>query len=247
MKLEKLEVRQFSGQRREYTAWKHDFCDVGIVPGRPAAEIGLTLKSCVPEKFLYLFDNLSLSEHAEMMKILDEKFGKARLVIDDTVNELEKMRPVTTDKDFIVFVDKLEKIQRDLSELKMESEIQNSTVLSKLEQKLPYLVRRDWIIKVSDKEYDSKSPKEIFTDFMEFLRKTKKQVEYDNSESRVAGSLSKTKTCKSFTMGEVETKASSGVSSTTREPSRNLTLFLVLVAMMAKLILSAPFIRCQTV
>ena len=58
LKLKKLEVRQFSGQRREYAAWKRDFCDVVIVPERPAAEIGLTLKSCVPEKFLYLFDNM---------------------------------------------------------------------------------------------------------------------------------------------------------------------------------------------
>ena len=117
-------------------------------------------------------------------------------------------------------MDKLEKIQRDLAELKMESEIQYSTVLSKLEQKLPYLVRRDWIVKVSDKIYDSKAPKEIFTEFMEFLKQTKKQVEYDNSESRAIVSHNKTKTFKSFTMGELETKSSSGSVGTSREPSR---------------------------
>ena len=99
LKLKKLEAKHFSGQRRKYAAWKHDFCDVANVPGRPAAEIGYTLKSCIPQKFLYLFDNLALSEHGRMLDILDENFGKARFIIDDTVNEMEKMKPVTTDKE----------------------------------------------------------------------------------------------------------------------------------------------------
>ena len=135
LKLKKLEARHFSGQRREYAAWKRDFKDVVDVPGRPQAEIGFTLKSCIPLKYHYLFDNLSLSEHAKMFEILDNKFGKARLIIDETIDEMEKMKPVTNDQDFITFVDKIDKIRRDLSELKMESEIQNSTVLSRLEQK----------------------------------------------------------------------------------------------------------------
>ena len=104
LKLKKLEARHFSGQRREYAAWKRDFCDVVDVPGRPAAEIGYTLKSCIPQRFLYLFDNLALSEHGNMMEILDEKFGKARFIIYDTVNEMEKMKPVSTDKEFIYYI-----------------------------------------------------------------------------------------------------------------------------------------------
>ena len=60
-------------------------------------------------------------------------------------------------------------------------------MLSKLEQKLPYLVRRDWIIKVSDESFDSKTPTEISEEFLSFLKKTKKQVEYDNSEGRSGG------------------------------------------------------------
>ena len=202
LKLKKLEARHFSGQRREYAAWKRDFKDVVVVPGRPEAEIGFTLKSCIPAKYHYLFDNLSLSEHSKMFEILDNKFGKARLIVDETVAEMERMKPVTNDQDFVIFVEKIDKIQRDLSELKMENEIQNSTVLSKLEQKLPFLVRRDWIIKVSDESFDVKGPKEIFAEFLKFLKATKKQVEYDNSDSRAGQSFGRGKSYKSFTMGE---------------------------------------------
>ena len=97
LKLKKLEARHFSGQRREYAAWKRDFMDVVVAPGRPAAEIGFTLKSCIPIKYHYLFDNLSLSEHAEMLSILDNKFGKARLIVDETLAEMEKLKLVTND------------------------------------------------------------------------------------------------------------------------------------------------------
>ena len=105
-----------------------------------------------------------------MFGVLDNKFGKARLIIDETIAEMERIKPVTNDQDFIIFVDKIDRINRDLSELKMEGEIQNSTVLSKLEQKLPFLVRRDWIVKVSGEDYDAKSPKEIFDEFLIFLK-----------------------------------------------------------------------------
>ena len=68
-------------------------------------------------------------------------------------------------KIFITLVVKIDKICRDLSELKMKSEIQNTTVLSKLEQKLPFLVKRDWIKRVSDENYDAKPLKEMFDKF----------------------------------------------------------------------------------
>ena len=87
LKLKKIEVRQFSGQRREYAAWKRDFKEI-VLTGRPDAEIGAILKSSIPYKYLYLFDNLSLSEHSKMMEVLDAKFGKPKLIVDETVTML---------------------------------------------------------------------------------------------------------------------------------------------------------------
>ena len=95
MKLKKLEARHFIGQRCEYAAWKRDFKEVVVVPGLPQAEIGLALKSCIPLKYHYLFDNLSLSEHEKMLEILDDKFRKARLIIDETIDDMEKIKPAT--------------------------------------------------------------------------------------------------------------------------------------------------------
>ena len=89
-----------------------------------------------------------------------------------------------------------------MSELKVEQEIENRTVLSELVQRLPTLVRRDWIKKVTEESFKTKSSKEVFTEFMTFLKITKKQVEYDNSESRAGSTQGKGKSFKSFTMEE---------------------------------------------
>ena len=42
------------------------------------------------------------------------------------------------------YVEKLEKIQRDLAALNIVEEIANSTILGELESKLPTLIRIDW-------------------------------------------------------------------------------------------------------
>ena len=140
---------------------------------------------------------------------------------NETVAEMEKIKPIQSDKDFISFVYQIDKIKRDLSELGMEGEIQNQTVLSQLEKKLPYMVKRDWIKKVNE-EFEDKTPKEIFEEFLKFLKLTKKQVEYDNAETRSGNTQGKAKTMKSFTMGEVEVKREPNVR---KEPKREADIF----------------------
>ena len=127
LKLKKIEVRQFSGQRREYAAWKRDFKEI-VLTGRPDAEIGAILKSSIPCEYLYLFDNLSLSEHSKMMEVLDAKFGKPKLIVDETVAEMERIKPIQNDQGFISFVQKIDKIKKDLSELGSVCVVRNQSL-----------------------------------------------------------------------------------------------------------------------
>ena len=69
----------------------------------------------------------------------------------------------------------------------LKDETANSTVIGKLEQKLPTLVRRDWTKKVVDEKIGEKKSADKFKDLMKFLVDTKKQVEYDSKESRQGG------------------------------------------------------------
>ena len=54
------------------------------------------------------------------------------------------MKIPTTDQGFVDYVEALEKIERDLSTLNQLPEIANTTILSKLESKLPGQVNSNW-------------------------------------------------------------------------------------------------------
>ena len=202
IKLKKIDCPRFSGVVREFAKFKKEFTSIVAVSGRPDTEIGINLKNAIPKKHQHLIDNVDTENHAEMMKILTDKFGQSHLVIDSVVNEIEKMKVVTSDKQFLEFVETLEKIQKDLEALNLKGEISNSTVIGKIEQKLPSIVQRDWTKKVVVEELENKGSDEKFEELMIFLEITKKQVEYVANESRQgSGVLSRSQT--NFVTGTV--------------------------------------------
>ena len=92
------------------------------VPGRADIEVGTNLKNAVPEKYLHLISHLSTSDHVGMMNVLEEKFGKGCLVIQDIVQQIRKMKPVVNEKGFIEFVEKVEQMKLDLEGLNLLDE-----------------------------------------------------------------------------------------------------------------------------
>ena len=101
VKLQKLTCPKFSGTPREFGQFKRDFEQIVSVPGRSDVEIGSNLRDAIPEKHRHLISHLGRSNHAEMMNVLERKFGTKMLVVQDIISQVEKMKPVTTDKMFI--------------------------------------------------------------------------------------------------------------------------------------------------
>ena len=122
VKLQKLKCPKFSGVPRDFGQFKRDFDQIVNVPGRSDVEVGFNLKDAIPEKFQHLVSHLDKSNHVEMMTILEKKFGTKNLVVQDIIGQLEKMKIVTTDKMFIEFVEKLQKMKLDLDSLKQTGE-----------------------------------------------------------------------------------------------------------------------------
>ena len=80
----------------------------------------------------------------------------------------------------------------DLKEMDMEKEIYNSTVLAELEQKLPHLIMRDWVIHVTSEAHCKKTPEDRFEEFLKFVKVTKERVEYTMSDTRTGAGKSLT-------------------------------------------------------
>ena len=159
----KLKVKPpvFSGKCREFSVFKRDFQTIVAVAVRSDVEVGALLKESILDKWKYLLDKVDLSNHKEMMTILTSKFGRARIIVDECTAEIRKMKPITSDDEFIAFVEHMDKVKRDLEQLNLLSDIANTTVIADLESKLPYGVKRDWIKLVSSKECIDMAPSQI--------------------------------------------------------------------------------------
>ena len=202
IKMNKVECPKFSGFPRDYAQFKKEFESIVAVPGRQDNEIGVQLRNAIPKKFVHLINNFELADWKGMLEVLTEEFGASYLVVDDVVAQIERIKPVINDKTFLDFVEKLEKIQRDLKALDLVEEIANSAMIGKLEAKLPHLVYRDWSKEVIDIDLNKKPSKLKFKKLMEFLIKTKKQVKYLGSESRQnSGNAAKSQTNMCFVTG----------------------------------------------
>ena len=184
----KVSAPKFSGKCREFAVFQRDFNSIVAVDNRSGVEIGALLKESIPSEFRYLLDKFELSQHSEMMKCLTEKFGRSRVIVDECTAELKRMKKLTSDSDFIKFVDHLDKLKRDLTQLGLLADVANTTVISEIESKLPNMVQRDWIKLVSSKEMSDKPSSEIFEKLLEFLEDTRRQAEYFGTEVRQLGS-----------------------------------------------------------
>lgn len=116
-----------------------------------------------------------------MLSVVEEELANPKLIVDLTVNEIERMKTATSDKGFIDFVESLERIERDLSTLNQLSEIANTSMLSKLEAKLPAQIIHDWTEKVIKKKLSKKTSTEKFEYFMAFLKDAKDMTRYNLS------------------------------------------------------------------
>ena len=185
-KLLKLKVSapKFSGKSRDFAVFKRDFNSIVAVDHRSAVEIGALLKESIPSDYKYLLDKFELSQHDKMMECLTEKFGRARIIVDECTAELKCMDKITSDSQFIEFVNHLDKVKCDLSQLGLLAEIANTTVISEIESKLPSMVQRDWIKLASSKEISEKPSSEIFQKLLDFLEDNKRQAEYFGTDVR---------------------------------------------------------------
>ena len=196
VKLQKLTCPKFSGIPRDFGHFKRDFDLIVNVPGRSDVEIGSNLKDAIPEKHKHLVSHLDTSDHVEMMSILEKKFGSKILVIQDIVSQLEKMKAVTSDRMFIEFVEKLQKIELDLDSLGQTGEIANATCMGKIEKRLPLNISTDWCKLVIKKKLNERSSLERFQALMKFLDESKERVEYQTTLSiDIVGSVKTTTNC----------------------------------------------------
>jgi hypothetical protein len=104
-------------------------------------------------------------DFSEMFHRLDLKYGRPEKLSDAVLCELKNLS-VTSDGDnqgFIQMVEVVENCWLDLKKIKLESEMNTSTMVSQIEKFLPRVQKREWII--MKQQIDSPQYKNIFNFF----------------------------------------------------------------------------------
>ena len=77
----------------------------------------------------------------------------------------------------------IERAHRDLVSLGLESEISNSTIVSVIEQRMPWEIKKEWIKVVPGEECD-KISKNKFPSLLKLLLQFRERIEYELSDIR---------------------------------------------------------------
>ena len=184
VKMERVKMPFFDSNIRNYAKFKKDF-ERQIQKQVDSEETLIyVLKSCLSEKALNAVKNID-DDIKEIWKRLDDKFGKPSVLIDIVMNDIKEIKSVKDGdmKEFIHFVEIIEKGYADLSRLSLQREMSNSVTTSMIEERLPALIKREWSKEVN--KSDSKvDPFDKFPEFMKFLLEQKRILEYEITSLR---------------------------------------------------------------
>ena len=127
------------------------------------------------------------------MNILQREFGKPEDVLSWVVGELSRLKPVTNDKLFVEFVNKVEKICRDLEAVGMKKGLMNVRMTSDIVSKLPPVIAQKWT------EYKNmvgdQSSEKNFEEMNDFIQVYKKITKNLNPEHQFSNQIASTRVC----------------------------------------------------
>ena len=119
-----------------------------------------------------------------MFRRLDLKYGRPEKLIDAVLIELKKLKRIP-DNDFKKFVSTVDLVERcwlDLKRLKLESEMNTTTMIIQIENLLPSIQKREWSLQKNQAEL-RKDPVR-FPEFLQFLLEEKQAMEYMEDDIR---------------------------------------------------------------
>ena len=179
IKLERVKFRTFDGDVRKYPKFKEEF-EKFVQPLCSPHQLTFVLKS-------YLCDSVrreieSIDHYlSAMWKRLDEKYGTIQKHIDCIMNDF-KLLPVCSDsKSVLNMINVIEAAEADLKCLNATKELENSTIISCIEECMTREMFSDWALLIAENDLDSDIK---FKKLLKFLRQWKRAIEYNDADIR---------------------------------------------------------------
>ena len=181
LRVKKLDVPTFSGNIREYPAFKRDY-ELHMLPsfGKDPFALRSCLQGSALETIHGLYDNFE-----EMMDRLDTKYGCPAKLVDAIIMDIRKLKRVSDDDSskFLKMIEVVEKSWQDLKGMGLEAEMNTSLMTSQVEKLLPPIQKREWTLARQTLLRNKQCC--TFKNLLEFLRAEREAIEYMNEELRI--------------------------------------------------------------
>ena len=175
IQLERMKFSKFEGDIRKYPKFKEDF-HLHIQPICSSSQLPFILKSYLSETIQDEVDNVG-NDYEAIWTRLDTKFGDKGRLIDTVMADIKNLHECSDkdDEGTLRLINIVEKAHRDLIRMREEHQMNNATIISLIEQKLPEKILTDWIKEIASKNSMLRSR---FTNLMELLAEWKNRIEY---------------------------------------------------------------------
>ena len=181
VQLERMKFSQFDGDIRKYPRFKEEF-HTHIKPLCNFTQLPFVLKSYLVDKVKDEVDNVE-NDYNALWERLDEKYGDKGHLIDSIMSDIKCLKG-SSDNDNLATLDlikTIERAHRDLIRLGEGDQMDNATIISMIEQKLPERILDEWVKEISSKAVPHRNR---FSSLMALLAEWRKRIEYKVSAIR---------------------------------------------------------------
>ena len=179
LQIERIKLDKFNGDIRKYPKFREQF-DLYVKPLCKASQLPFVLRAHLTDEVKEDVDNED-DNMDTLWSRLDKKYGNQSKQVDAILADLAKA-PKGDSRSTLQMIKVVEKAYRDLSRMNRGGEMENGTILSLIEKRLPDEIRFEWIEKIA--EMSDEGPKEKIEIMLALLQKWKIMIEYDQSAIR---------------------------------------------------------------
>ena len=175
VQLERMKFEPFNGEIRKYPQFKTEF-QAYIKPLCMPAQLPFILRSYLKNEVKEEVENVE-DNYEALWERLDAKYGDRGQLIDCIMAEVKNLGECQNcnDEDTLELIKTVEKAHRDLIRIREGDQMNNATIISLIEQKLPEKILEEWIKEVSTNDYEHRNR---FDKLMNLLGVWRKRIEY---------------------------------------------------------------------
>ena len=180
IRLPPIQFQTFSGDIRKYPLFKEEFKTHVLPLCEPGQEV-VVLKSYLSEETREEVVNAG-SNPADVWARLDNKYGRPDKIVDAVLSDLKSLsRNGSGSSDQLKMIAIVEKAYRDLERINEEGEMQNSTIISIIEEAMSEQMQYEWVKLIASEHHNSRAKA---AKLIKFLRIWRDRLEYQSANIR---------------------------------------------------------------